>query len=104
MTARSGDPSGCITERETPHGYWWRYAPSRDEPGENLIVALRGAMAVAAEQARKSGKAYIVATGLHPSPAVYALAGDHPDTDMDIIYEFLPDGRRIRRHRSPREL
>jgi hypothetical protein len=70
-------PLPYVAEGQTEHGYWWRYAPSKGEPGENLVIALRAAAAVAAEQARKSGKTYIVATGLHPSPAVYVFACDH---------------------------
>lgn len=91
-------PLPCITEGQTEHGYWWRYAPSKDEPGENLVIALRLAAAVASEQARNSGKTYIVASVLQPSPALCAFACDHPEAsnaDIDIMFQFSPDGRRI---------
>jgi hypothetical protein len=91
-------PLPCITEGQTEHGYWWRYAPSQDEPGENLVMALRLAADVASEQARNSGNTYVVATVLQPSPAVHVFACDHPDAGnagIDIMFEFLPDGRRI---------
>jgi hypothetical protein len=94
----------CITEGQTEHGYWWRYVPSKDEPGENLVIALRAASAVASEQARNTGKSYVVATALQPSPAVRVFAGDHPDAGnarIDIMFEFLPDGRRIPRDDRP---
>jgi hypothetical protein len=91
-------PLPWIAEQQTEHGFWWRYTPSKDEPGQNLVIAVRAAAAVAAEQARNSGKTYIVAMGLHPSPAVYAFACDHLDTanpDMDIMFGFYPDGTRF---------
>jgi hypothetical protein len=25
-------PANCITERQTPFGYWWRYTHSKGEP------------------------------------------------------------------------
>jgi hypothetical protein len=98
-------PLPWIAEQQTEHGFWWRYTPSKDEPGQNLVIALKAAAAVAAEQARKSGKTYVVAMGLNPSPAVYAFACDHPDTanpDMDIMFGFFPDGRRFERDDRPR--
>jgi hypothetical protein len=39
-----------------------------------------------------------VATALQPSLAVCVFAADHPDAgkhDIDIMFEYLPDGRRI---------
>jgi hypothetical protein len=92
-------PLPCITEGQTEYGYCWRYAPAKDEPGENLITALRAASDVASEQARSSGKTYLVASALQPSPAIHVFACDHPDAGKDdtrIIFECLPDGRRIR--------
>jgi hypothetical protein len=91
-------PLPCITEGQTEHGYWWRYAPSQDEPGENLVTALRMAADVASKEARNSGKTYVVASALQPSPAVHVFACDHPDAgkaDINIMFQFSPDGRRI---------
>ena len=34
MSATPDQDNPCITERETPHGYWWRYAHSADEPAD----------------------------------------------------------------------
>jgi hypothetical protein len=63
-------PLPHITEYQTEHGFCWRYAPSPDEPGENLVTALRMASEVATEQARSSGKTYVMASATQPSPAV----------------------------------
>jgi hypothetical protein len=93
----SAGPLDCITERTDEHGYWWRYAPSQDEPGENLVTARRMAGDVASREARTGGKSYVVAS--QPSPAIYVFAFDYPDAgngDTGIMAGFLPDGRRIR--------
>ena len=29
-----------ITERETPHGYWWRYRHTDNEPQDTLLAAI----------------------------------------------------------------
>jgi hypothetical protein len=44
---------GCISIRETAHGYWWSYAYSDDEPEDTLTAAIRIAGEVAATEARK---------------------------------------------------
>ena len=98
-------PLDCITERTDEHGTWWRYAPSPDEPGENLVTALRLAADVASEQARTSGNTYVVASALQPSPAVCVFAHDHPEAGnagITILLEFLPDGGRILQRERPR--
>jgi hypothetical protein len=85
----------CITERETPHGYWWRYQHSNDEPHETLIMAIRITGEVAANEARKRGKTYLVASAPQPSTAVYVFAYDHPDASkagISIMFHLTPDG------------
>jgi hypothetical protein len=99
-------PLAYTSDRRDEHGMWWRWAPPEDEPGEMLIVAGRIARPIAAEQARKSCKTYLMTMGLQPSAALYVFACDHPDAaiaDIDILLEFLPDGRRIERALRSRE-
>lgn len=77
-----------------------------DEQGENLLTALHVAAEVATEQARSSGKTYVMASATQPSPAIHVFACDHPDAgkaDTRIIFEYLPDGRRIRREEGRRQ-
>lgn len=52
----------CITERQTEHGYWWRYQQSDGEARETLLAAIRIAGEVAATEARKSGKGCLAST------------------------------------------
>jgi hypothetical protein len=63
----------CITEKRTAQGFWWRYTHSKDEPNETIEMAIRIAGEVAADEARKSGKTYVVALTPQPSPAVYVF-------------------------------
>ena len=95
----------CITESRTAHGYWWRYTHSNNEPDETLDMAIRVAAEVAADEARKTGRTYVVASMPRPSPAVYVFACDHPDAanvGISIMYELTPDGhcicRTVTRH------
>ena len=65
----------CITERETPHGYWWRYTHPAGEPEETFFAATGIAASVAADQAKKRGKTYYVSLANHharfmSSPAI----------------------------------
>jgi hypothetical protein len=88
----------CITEKNTAYGYWWRYRHPNDEPDDTLDTAIIIATEVAANEARKSGKTYVVASTPQPSPAVYVFASDHPDAgnhDISIMYELTPTGERI---------
>jgi hypothetical protein len=85
-----------ITERNTGHGYWWRFIPSEKEPGTKLIPVLRTAAARAAEESRESGKTTIVASAVKPAPTIYVFASDHPDArkpGISIWYELTPTGR-----------
>jgi hypothetical protein len=89
----------CITEREDTQGYWWCYRHSPSEPAETLEMAIRIAGEVAATEARKRGKTYIVASTSPPTAAVFVFACDHPDTakvGIHVMFEFTPVGERIR--------
>ncbi len=100
MSAKREDPAACITERETPHGYWWRYRHREGDPQETLTAAIAIASEVAATEACRRGKTYIVASAPQPSPAVYVFACDHPDAanvGFNVMLEFTPAGERIRR-------
>jgi hypothetical protein len=90
----------CITERHTEHGYWWRYQQSDGEARETLRAAIMIAGNVAATEARKSGKTFVVARAARGVDAIYVFAGDHPDASsagINIMFEFTPEGERIRR-------
>ena len=100
MTATRCEPSDCVTERETPHGYWWRYQHSNSEPHDTLTAAIVGAGEVAATEARKRGKTYYVARAACGNDAIYVFACDHPDTrdaSINVLFEFSPAGERVRR-------
>jgi hypothetical protein len=95
------DPADCITELQTPFGYWWRYSPSSpNEPDTTLVAAIRVAATVAEHEARKSGKTFLVTTGAARWPDVYVFALDHPDArrlDLTVMYQLTPTGECIRR-------
>jgi hypothetical protein len=91
----------CITERETPYGYWWRYTHSQGEPENTFMAATAIAASVAADQAQKHGKTYFVSISDEPSRAVYIFACDHPDARNPTIHtalEIMPTGERISRN------
>jgi hypothetical protein len=99
MSATPDHNNRCITERETPHGYWWRYAHSADEPDDTLTAAIMIAGEVAATEARRRGKTYVVARAATGSDAIYVFACDHPDARnaaINVMVEFTPAGERIR--------
>lgn len=100
MSDSPGNAPDCITERQTEHGYWWRYQHSDDEARDTLLAAIAVACEVAATEARKSGKTYVVARAACGVDAIYVFACDHPDAssaDVNIVFEFTPAGERIRR-------
>jgi hypothetical protein len=100
MNAVPENDANCITARETPHGYWWRYRHSAGEPQVTLTAAIMLAGQVAAEEARKRGKTYYVARAASGAEAIYVFACDHPDArnaSINVISEFLPSGARILR-------
>jgi hypothetical protein len=95
-TERAGS---CITERQTPHGYWWRYKHSKGESEDTWEAATGIAVSIAAKRAAEDGKTYVVALSLPHSPAVYVFASDHPDARKVGIHTALkvtPTGERIR--------
>jgi hypothetical protein len=107
MSATLDSPMECITERETALGYWWRYQHAEGEPEDTLTAAIMVAGEVAAEEARRRGKTYLVVSAPQPSAAVYVFACDHPDAakvGINVMFEFTPAGEHIRRpatrHRS----
>ena len=79
MTVTPATKPGCITERETPHGYWWCYQHSNSEPHDTLTTAIMVAGEVAATEARKGGKTYYVARAAFGNDVIYVFACDHPD-------------------------
>jgi hypothetical protein len=94
----SGDKPGCITERRTADGYYWRYTHSQGEPQEMLTMAFRIAVEIAAAEARNYSKGYVVAFTPRPVPAVYVLAHDHPAlaaVAMTVMYALTPEGQCI---------
>src|SRR4051794_22713049 len=106
MSATRDNVYVCITERETPHGYWWRYQHADDEPQDTLLAAIMIAGDVAATEARKRGKTYYVARAASGPDAIYVFAYDHPDARnaaINVIFEFTPAGERIR-HPGTRQI
>jgi hypothetical protein len=100
MSAARDDKYRCITERETPYGYWWRYAHSDGEPEDTLKAATMIAVSVARDKARQDGKTYLVASTPLPEAAVYIFASDHPDARdaaINVMLEYTPAGACIRR-------
>ena len=79
----------CVTERTDAHGYWWRYEHSHDEPHDTLLTAIVIAGDVAATEARKSGKTYLVARAASGVDAIYVFACDHPDARNRATYPQL---------------
>jgi hypothetical protein len=89
-----------ITERETPHGYWWRYRHAAAYPHDTLLAAIMIAGEVAATEARVRAKTYYVARAASGHDAVYVFACDHPharNAAINVMFEFTPAGERIRR-------
>jgi hypothetical protein len=97
-------PLDCIAERRDQHGFWWRYEHAEDEPRDTLLSAIMIAGNVAAQEARSSGKSYVVARAATGADAIYVFAGDHPDArsaGINVMFGFTPDGDRIRRPATP---
>ena len=84
-------PLNCITERASAHGLWWCYRHPENEPDGALTTAIDMARVVAAQEALKSGRTYLVASTPEPARAVYVFASDHPDasnTGIEIMFEI----------------
>ena len=60
------DPDNCITARETPHGFWWRYTHASDEPEITLVAAIKVAASVAADEGPETRQD--LHRGNHPRP------------------------------------
>ena len=100
MGAMRDDKYRCITERETPFGYWWRYTHSQGEPDDTLHAATMIAVKIARDQARKDRKTYLVASTPLPNAAIYIFASDHPDAAdpaINVMLELRPSGEPIHR-------
>jgi len=98
MNVASDNTSDCITERETPHGYWWRYQHADGEPHDTLTAAIMLAGEVAATEARARGKTYYVARAACWNDAIYVFACDHPDArnaGINVMFELTPAGERL---------
>jgi hypothetical protein len=81
-------PDNCISEDDTPHGYWWM---TSRVPKSRLAICVGFQLADA--EARRTGRTYFVASTALPSPAVYVFACDHPDARnaaITIMVEQTP--------------
>ena len=99
MPGLTSSAANCISEQRDDYGYVWSYAHTPDEPHDTLVAATMIAGDVAAVEAAKDGKTYVVALMNAPSVAVYALPLGHPmivNRALSIIYQLTPDGRCIR--------
>ncbi len=47
-TGDSADLARCITEADSDFGYWWRYQPAPQHPGEAITPMIHVAQVVAA--------------------------------------------------------
>ena len=81
----------CITEREDAQGYWWCYRHSPSEPAETFEMAIRVAGEVAAAEARRRGKTYIVASTSQP-PQADMHAKHRKDDDLRRHGDAIADG------------
>jgi hypothetical protein len=86
MSAARDDKYRCITEHETPFGYWWRYTHAQDEPDVTLKAATMVAVNVARNEARKRGKPISWRRPRNPkrpsmfSPAITPMRETRPST------------------------
>jgi predicted Zn-dependent protease len=91
--------ANCISEHRDDYGYVWSYEHTPDEPHDTFVSAIMIAGDVAAEEAAKDRKTYVVALMNGPSVAVFALPFGHPmivNRALSVVYQFTPDGRCIR--------
>ncbi len=73
MSAGRDDPAACITEREIPQGYRWLF---EGRAAGHASAAIMIAGEVAATEARKRGKTYVVARAAAPcDDSPYAANG-----------------------------
>lgn len=98
------DEPSCITEYTD--GYFWRYVHTPDEPDDTLTTATMLAGEVAADQACKDGKTYVVASTPVPLVAVYFLPCLHPMLSraaMKVMYQTTPEGKCVRLPKPTRQ-
>jgi hypothetical protein len=91
--------SKCIVSYNDEHGFVAIYEHSDDEPHETLFAATAMFMSVAAEEAVKGGKTYVVASTTDPSYTIFVLPFGHPLIEkraLSIMNQLMPDGRRVR--------
>ena len=95
----SDSAANCISEYRDLYGYVWMYEHTPDEPHDTLVAAIMIAGDVAAMEAAKDNKTYVVASMDASSVAVYVLPFGHPmilKKAMSVMYQLTPDGRCIR--------
>jgi hypothetical protein len=95
----TGSAENCIRERRDDYGYIWSYEHSDDEPHDTLVSAIMIAGDVAAEEAAKDGKTYVVASTNAPPVTVYVLPFGHPMISkeaLSVMFQLTPEGRCIR--------
>lgn len=86
------------------YGFVAIYEHSDDEPRDTLLAATVMFMNVAAAQAVKEGKTYVVASTEAPSYTVFVLPLGHPlitERALSIMNQLMPDGRRVRIRKPP---
>lgn len=101
MVATASEP---IVSYHDDYGFVFIYEHSDDEPHETLLAATAIAMNVAAEQAVKEGKTYVVASTTVPLHTVFVLPVGHPlivRRALSIMNQLMPDGTRVRSPKPP---
>src|ERR1700677_3595955 len=91
--------SQSVVSYHDDYGFVFIYEHSDDEPHETLLAATAIAMNVAAEQAVKEGKTYVVASTTVPSYTVFVLPLGHPlivKRALNIMNQLMPEGQRVR--------
>lgn len=91
--------SGPIIDYHDEHGFVAIYEHTDDEPHETLLAATAMFMSLAADQAVKEGKTYVVASTTVPTRAVFILPFGHPliqQRALSIMTQLMADGQRVR--------
>ena len=102
MVTTASEP---IVSYHDEYGFVFIYEHSDDEPDETLLAATAIAMNVAAEQAVKEGKTYVVASTTVPSYTVFVLPFGHPlivKRALSIMNQLMPNGQRVRSRKPQR--
>lgn len=96
MVTTTSEP---IVSYHDDYGFVFIYEHSDDEPYETLLAATAIAMNVAAEEAVKGRKTYVVASTTVPLYTVFVLPFGHPLIEkraLSIMNKLMPDGTRVR--------